>query len=82
MLDREIAQSESEVSPYLIEIPKMDVFRIFFKKIIKTKFFIRFFSWNTVSIVEIFGFLPFSNWPHFAQKWLKIGYFWPEMAQN
>ena len=37
-----------------------------------------------VSIVEdeIFGFLSFSNWPDFDQKWSKIGHFWPQMAQN
>ena len=37
-----------------------------------------------VSIVEfeIFGFLPFSNWPDFDQKWSKIGHFGPQMAQN
>ncbi len=36
------------------------------------------------SIVEvaIFGFLPFSNWPDFDQKWSKIGNFGPQMAQN
>ena len=32
--------------------------------------------------VEIFGFLPFLNWPDFDQKWSKIGHFWPQMAQN
>ena len=32
--------------------------------------------------VEIFGFLPFSNWPDFDQKWSKIGHFGPQMAQN
>ena len=37
-----------------------------------------------VSIVEfeIFGYLPFSNWPDFDQKWSKIGHFGPQMAQN
>ena len=37
-----------------------------------------------VSIVEVemFGFLPFSNWPDFDQKWSKIGHFGPQMAQN
>ena len=32
--------------------------------------------------VEIFGFLPFSNWPDFDQKWSQIGHFGPQMAQN
>ena len=31
--------------------------------------------------VEIFGFLPFSNWPDFDHKWSRIGHFGPEMAQ-
>ena len=36
-----------------------------------------------VSIVEleIVGFLSFSNWPGFDQKWSKIGHFGPQMAQ-
>ena len=36
-----------------------------------------------VSIVEvkIFGFLPFSNWPDFDQKWSKKGHFRPQMGQ-
>ena len=32
--------------------------------------------------VEIFGFLSFSNWPDFDQKWSKIGHVGPQMAQN
>ena len=32
--------------------------------------------------VEIFGFLTFSNWPDFGQKWSKIGHFGPQMTQN
>ena len=36
----------------------------------------------SIVVVEIFGFLPFSNWPDFDQKWSKIGHFGPQMAQN
>ena len=36
----------------------------------------------SIVIVEIFGFLPFSNWPDFDPKWSKIGHFGPQMAQN
>ena len=32
--------------------------------------------------VEIFGFLPFSNWHDFDQKSSKIGHFGPQMAKN
>ena len=59
-------------------------FFAFFSKKIKKKFVFHLFSWNMVSIVkvEIFGFLPFSNWPDFYPKWAKIGHFGPQMAQN
>ena len=30
--------------------------------------------------VEIFGFLPFSNWPDFDQKWSKICHFVPQVG--
>ena len=33
----------------------------------------------SIVVVEISGFLPFSNWPDFDQK---IGHFGPQMAQN
>ena len=36
----------------------------------------------SIVIVEIVGFLPFSNWPDFVQIWSKIGHFVPQMAQN
>ena len=32
--------------------------------------------------VEIFGYLSFSNWPDFDQKWLKIGNFGPQRAKK
>ena len=33
--------------------------------------------------VEIVGFLPFSNWPDFYQKWSNgFGNFSPQMSQN
>ena len=37
-----------------------------------------------VSIVEvqIFDFLPFSNWPDFDQKWSKIGHFEHQIVQR
>ena len=43
-----------------------------------TSAFFHFLSWNMVSIieVEIFGFLPFSNWPDFDQKMFQNRSFW------
>ena len=54
----------------ILKFLKWEVFRIFFRKKSKKLFVLHFFSWNMVSIVvvEIFGFLPFSNWPDFDQQ--------------
>ena len=35
----------------------------------------------TIVGVEIYRFLPFSNWLDFDQNWSKIGHFGPQMAQ-
>jgi hypothetical protein len=32
--------------------------------------------------VEIFGFLPFSNWPDFDQKWSNLGQIWVNFGQK
>ena len=36
----------------------------------------------SIVIVENFGFISFSNWPDFDQKWSKIGQFGPQVVQN
>ena len=68
----------------ILKFLKWRFFAFFFEKNQKNYYFFHFFSWNMVSIVEveIFGFLPFSNWPDFHPKWSKIGHFGPQMAQN
>ena len=54
----------------ILKFLKWRFFAFFFEKNQKNYFFFHFFSWNMVSIVvvEIFGFLPFSNWPDFDQQ--------------
>ena len=54
----------------ILKFIKWRFFAFFSRKKLKFLFFFHFFSWNMVSIVEveIFGFLPFSNWPDFDQK--------------
>ena len=61
-----------------VKFLKWKFLHTFFQNKSKFLFFFRFFSWNMVSIVEveIFGFLPFSNWPDFDQKWSKNRSFW------
>ena len=68
----------------ILKFLKWRFFTFFSKKKSKILFFFHFFNLNMVSIVEveICGFLPFSNWPDFDQKWSKICHFGPQMGQN
>ena len=47
--------------PHLnFEIPKIEFFRIFV--------IFSHFNWNMVSLLEVFGFQPYHNWPEFDHK--------------
>ena len=51
---------------------EMEVFQVFFNKKSKTIILISLVEIWLV-LLKFFGFLPFSNWPDFVQKFSKIG---------